>query len=178
MLEFLRFNYEIDKIKDNIIFDLKHQISVYKSLGDKYKDNEISVLKNSINMQQKQIISYSSRLKRWELIMNKDFSTLIYPSQVSIYGCGAIGRIFSQKIKNYTKVIEFIDRNPRQNDYQGIPVRSIKDSLTDDNTLIIILPTEYYEEIINELFKNKGFLPKVITIDAFLESARLLDPNF
>ena len=111
-------------------------------------------------------------------LLNTDFDTIKYPEKISIYGCGAIGRIFSQKIKDRCEIIEFIDRLPRQEYYDGIPVVTIQSSKADENTTIIIVPSQEYDLIEKKLLQGLKIIPKIMSIEQFLAKGRIIDPNF
>lgn len=113
-----------------------------------------------------------------ERITNTDYSTISYPDKVSIYGCGAIGRTLYQHIRDRVKVVEFIDRTPRQDFYDSVPVVTCKNAKSDRDTQIIIVPSYAYDEIVHDLTDALGFEPNAVGLEEFLAEGRVLDPNF
>lgn len=175
LIDFLISNYDSEKRKNNIFFDTKKELDYYKS---RLTNSEIEALKKQNNNLKKKNEELDSRLNRWLLLLNVDFSTIEFPSKVSIYGCGAVGRILYQKIREYCCVVEFIDLSPRQEFYDQIPVVRLKESKADKDTTIIVVPTYDYEKIVDKLVKHYIFQPKVIGLEEFLVQGKVIDENF
>ncbi len=176
LIEFLVNNYPVEKRKDNLIFDLKAELAITKKAN---KDRIIDELKEEIVKSNDKNVALSTRLALWMRIENTDYSDLEYPENIAIYGCGAIGRILSQKINGHGRISEFIDREPRQKEYQGIPVNRIEDSINKgSDSTIIVVPTYDFEKIEENLKKNLGNHIKVVRVQEWLSKARVIDPNF
>lgn len=166
LISFLEANYDNDKRKDNLIFDLKTELNIAKE--------QISILEKS-----KQVVD--SRNLRWMKLLNTDFDSISFPKRISIYGCGAIGRIFYQRAKGYCIVESFIDKLPRQQYYDNVPVMTIENSIMggiDKETTIIIIPSYDYDTIVDNMTNEYGFKPKMIKLEDFLSQGRIIDTNF
>lgn len=92
-----------------------------------------------------------SRCGRWEVMENTDLSTLKYPEKVSLYGFGAVGRAFCEQIKLYCTVEQFIDRQPKCKNFEGIPIHTIMDANINKDTVIIVIPTYDFKNIVKEI---------------------------
>lgn len=138
----------------------------------------IDALKSHVEFAYEENLKLRSRLARWMCVMNTDYSTIKYPDKLSIYGCGAIGRTFYNHVKDYVDIVEFIDRAPRQDFYKEVPVVNIKKAISDVNTLVVIVPSHEYEEIVAQLEGVKGKQMKTIRLEEFLANGKVLDPNF
>ena len=113
LIEYLISNYDEQKRKDNLIFALRLELEIYKR-----PFNESAV----IEQLKKEIKQLNYRLIRLTNVANADYSKVIYTEKISIYGFADIGKILYKNIKNYTNIIEFIDRSPREDFYDNIPV--------------------------------------------------------
>ena len=179
LIDYLTNNYPESKRKDNLIWDLRAELAIaQRNHGN--RDGIIKSLEKVIIEKAEENNSLVSRINRWNLIENKDFSTLVYPNCLAIYGCGAIGRIFSQKIGGYTKIIEFLDQRPRQEKYNNIPVNRPEDSdfKYSSDIPIVIIPSNEYDEITQKLKSTFGNQINTIRLENFLASARTIDSNF
>lgn len=177
LIDFCVNNYDVNKRKDNLIFDLQKEMAFMKK-ADASEDDKITFLKNKIIEQRRANIIIESSLRRWEKVVNSDYTSINYEGKISIYGCGAIGRTLYNYMKKRFSIIEFIDRSPRQAIYDGIPVNTIKDSISDKDTLIIIVPSYDLDKIRLDLARQYDFSPNTISIEEFLSKAKLLDPYF
>lgn len=169
LISFLEANYDNNKRKDNLIYDLRKELDNAKQLKE-----QISILAKS-----KQVVD--SRNLRWMKLLNTDFDSIKFPKKISIYGCGAIGKIFYQRAKGYCIVKSFIDKLPRQEYYNNIPVMTIENSIiegVDKETTIIIIPSYDYDAIVENITNEYGFKPKMIKLEEFLSQGRIIDPNF
>lgn len=179
LVNYLISNYDENKRKDNLIFDLQAELREAKRNNpEEGLLKRIDALKSHLEFAYEENLILRSRLARWMCVMNIDYSTIKYPDKLSIYGCGAIGRTFYNRVKDYVKVVEFIDREPRQDFYQGIPVVSIKKAVSDVNTLVVIVPSYEYEKIVAQLESVKGNQMKTLRLEEFLANGKVLDPNF
>lgn len=181
LIDYLKENYDNNKRKDNQIFDLKAELNNIKSMTTEityYNENK-NLKEQFINLvKSKQAID--SRNSRWMKLLNTDFDSIDFPKKISIYGCGAVGRIFYQRAKGYCTVVNFIDKLPRQEYYDNIPVMTIGDSIgsADKETTIIIIPSYDYDAIVEEITREYGFKPKMVKLEDFLLQGRIIDPNF
>lgn len=179
LINYLEENYDNDKRKENLIFDLRTELNVAKRKAAEvtyYNENE--GLKKQISNLLKTMQEIDSRNLRWMKLLNTDFDSINFPNKISIYGCGAIGRIFYQKVKNYCIVESFIDKMPRQEYYDNVPVMTIENSIRSKDTTIIIIPSYDYDAIVGNITNVYGFMPKMISLEEFLSQGKIIDPNF
>lgn len=175
LIEFCISNYDSIKRKNNLIFDLRAELSFLESYNS---DSQVETLKIKVQEQAKKIVRLDSRLARWERVINTDYSSIEYHGKISIYGCGAIGRTLYNYMKYYFDIIEFIDKTPRQNMYGQIPVNSILHSISDKDTLIIIVPSYDFDKIKSDLVESFTYEPNVIRIEEFLAKGTVVDSFF
>lgn len=179
LIDFCVKNYPSQKRKDNLIFDLKKELEIArKPKGDSFYAKEIERLQRCIIEGQENLNRAQQRNARWMRLLNTDFDTISFPEKICIYGCGAIGRIFYQKIREYCRVVEFIDKLPRQDFYHDIPVVTAKNSKPDREVEIVIVPSYDFQNIVDSLEKEYGFKPRAISLEEFLAQGKLIDPNF
>ena len=181
LIDFLEGNYDSDKRKDNLIVDLKAELNIAKQRATEITYyNENKGLKEQINNLVKSKQEVDSRNLRWMKLLNTDFDSIVFPKKISIYGCGAIGKIFYQRVKGYCRVESFIDKSPRQEYYDNVPVLTIEDSMrgADKETTIVIIPSYDYDAIVENITNAYGFIPKMIKLEEFLLQGRIIDPNF
>lgn len=101
-----------------------------------------------------------SRCGRWEIMESTDLSTLKYPDKISIYGFGAVGREFFQKISSYCTVEQFIDRQPQCESYEGVSIRTIPYADVHADTVILVIPTYDFEKIVEEIRETHPEIPR------------------
>ncbi|BBF45330.1 hypothetical protein lbkm_4097 [Lachnospiraceae bacterium KM106-2] len=179
LVDFCIANYDTNKRKDNMIFDLQSELKIARnSYTDLGLQKQIENLKLQITLKNKANNQLNSRLTRWMKVLNIDYCSLEFPEKVSIYGCGAIGRVFYNHIKDHTQVIEFIDQMPRQQYYDSVPVVKPLDSNCDRDTLLIIIPSYDYDNIVVRLQNILGFQPSAISLESFLDKGTVIDENF
>ena len=77
-----------------------------------------------------------------------------------------------------TNIIEFIDRSPREDFYDNIPVVKPENIKKDKDITIIVVPTYDYDSIVDDLTSNLGFTPKAIKLEEFLSTGKILGSNF
>lgn len=185
LINFLEENYDNDKRKDNLIFDLRAELNAAKRMVSEityYNENQI--LRETIKGMVKSRQVVNSRNLRWMKLLNTDFDSINFPKRISIYGCGAIGKIFYQRAKGYCNVECFIDKSPRQECYDNVPILTIEDSVKRGEqikeTTIIIIPSYDYNVIVENITNAYGFnpLPEMIRLEEFLSQGKIIDPNF
>ncbi len=180
LIKFCIDNYNQDKRKDNLIFNLQSELELAdkENISETVSAKMLENYKNRILERNEKITQLNSRLARWERVINTDYSSIEYSGKIAIYGCGAIGRTLYNYMKNDFDIIEFIDKRPRQEKYDGVPVSSIEHSISDMETLIIVVPSYDYEKIVLELAERFTFRPNTIKIEEFLVKGKVLDPYF
>lgn len=195
LVSYIVDNYPTDKRKDNIIFGLQSRINkltttpqcaVLENDIKRIKENllnrnEIVVEKTAQNESlQVQVYNLKKQLDSWMNLENIDFSKIDYPNSITIYGCGARGKILYQKIKSYVKVNEILDSNPKQDTYLDIPVRKPCDSNISyhSSDLIVVIPSRHFNAILSNLKELFGNDINVITIEDFINKGPIIDPLF
>lgn len=92
-------------------------------------------------------------------IETMDYDKVHIPGEIIIYGAGTIGKVFYNKIKNKCKILFFIDGNPKETNYEGIPVvQRNKMNKKYSNTAIVVTPCYEYQEIKEGLVNLYGDL--------------------
>lgn len=169
LIEYLISNYDEQKRKDNLILALQSELEIAKR---PFKESAV------IEQLKKEIKQLNYRLIRLTNVANADYSKVIYTEKISIYGFADIGKILYKNIKNYTNIIEFIDRSPREDFYDNIPVVKPENIKKDKDITIIVVPTYDYDSIVDDLTSNLGFTPKAIKLEEFLSTGKILGSNF
>ena len=145
---------------------------------DAKTEKEIIHLKRQIMKHRLANVRLENRLAKWEKILNTDYSCIHHAGKIAIYGCDTIGKtLYNQMKKQYT-IIEFIDRRPRRDKYDGIPVNMIENTISDENTLIIVIPSHDIDAIKLELRLKLKFSPKILSVEEFLAKMKVKDPYF
>lgn len=97
-----------------------------------------------------------------------DYNKAHIPEEMIIYGTGTIGKAFYHKIQNRCKILFFMDANPRETSYEGIPVvHRNKMNKKYFNTAIVITPCYEYQEIKGGLVNLYGELNIIALTDLF-----------
>ena len=134
------------KDKKEAIADLRRRVDVLerdRNKLDSYQKVYVSLLRQYSEMDGRDYVSYIA-----ENIKSRGWSTII------VYGCGPVGKLFADVLPQETvKIQAFIDKAPRENEYKGIPVYSIKNS---DNLkrcdCIIVTPVYMFRNILDDLY--------------------------
>lgn len=97
-----------------------------------------------------------------------DYNIVHIPEEMIIYGTGTIGKAFYHKVKNKCRILFFMDANPAESSYEGIPV-IFKNRMDRKyfNTAIIVTPCYEYQEIKEGLVNLYGDLNIVALTDFF-----------
>ncbi len=128
------------------IADLKRRIDILerdRNKLDSYQKVYVSLLRQYSEMNGRDYVSYIA-----ENIMKRGWSTII------VYGCGQVGKLLADLLPEETvKIQAFIDKAPRENEYKGIPIYSIKNA---DNLkkcdCIIVTPVYMFGTILDDLY--------------------------
>lgn len=164
----------------NTYFDYEENGHIfYQYLSDKYgfsrndffeyeAEEDFSIKKNR------------SRFEKWSKLVNIDFSTVKYPSSISIYGCGEIGKAFCKKIMPYCHIEQFIDKTPKIDMYKNIPVVTLHRAKIDSESVIVVIPTYDLEDIIMNI---KAIYPDVtdkniVSFEDFIKTGKIIDADF
>lgn len=121
-----------------------------------------------------------SRNHRWAKMENIDFSTVKYPVSLSIYGCGQIGKVFYKKIKDYCKVEQFIDGQPRADVYGDVQIVTVDQAVLNENSVIVVVPTYDFELIVEKIKNSHPYVcdDNIIKFDDFIGTGKIIDPEF
>ncbi|MEY8507835.1 DUF1796 family putative cysteine peptidase [Lachnospiraceae bacterium 42-17] len=134
-LDFCIGNYELDKRKNNLMFD-----------ADTYIENL-----------RKTAFIWRSRYELMYRLSTIDFSSIAVPEKVVIYGAGKVGRFLYERIKNRCTVKYFIDRITYEDSYKDIPVFNLNSEkeLIDYEAWIIITPVYDIQKIEKSLDESQ-----------------------
>lgn len=124
----------------------------------------------------KKQLSYYKLLLNWNLrdAKNERLGAYILEcgyKNVMIYGAGDLGKILFQKIKANVKVCAFIEKNPKVERIENIPILSCNNAKIEMNEIdcIIVTPIFDFESIRRELSnQNKKVL--IIPLDELIRS--------
>lgn len=102
-----------------------------------------------------------------------NYNKIHIPKEIIIYGTGTIGKAFYHKIKNKCRILFFMDANPTESSYEGIPV-ILKNRMDRKyfNTAIVVTPCYEYEEIKEGLVNLYGDLNIIALTDLFETGVR------
>ncbi|MDD3414287.1 MAG: hypothetical protein PHY47_09825 [Lachnospiraceae bacterium] len=121
LIEFLTSLVNESKNNRNLIFDLKKEVRYL----DVYKQRYDSLIK----------------------VLNFDIKKINIQNNVVIYGVGNVGKVFYNKIKDYYKVIYFIDKYSDDEMYDNIKILTLDNCNILENCTIIVTATYYFDEI-------------------------------
>ncbi len=138
--------YKHDKDNKNALNNLKSRIvdlETTRNKLDSYQKLYVALLREYSNLNKGGYQSYII-----DNLRKLGFSS------ITVYGCGPVGKLFVDVIGHESvKVSAFIDKDPRESDYNGIPVYSINDIERVAKTdCIIVTPVYIWGTILDELF--------------------------
>lgn len=91
------------------------------------------------------------------------------PAKIIIYGAGRIGKYFYNKVKAICQVLFFIDKSPREDAFDGVPVICYGDQLDIlVDTLVVVSACYEYEEVRTNLLKRYGEI-NIISLEDLYE---------
>ena len=156
--EYLVSNYDCQKLKDNLIFDLKHELyemQKYHNVQEVEKRAILDVDRAWSVVHERERIN-ESRVQRLLTLINIDFEKIILPLKVDIYGAGDIGKVLYNKIKNRCKIDCFIDSNPIEEMYDIVPIVRVDDYMAQNDKIIVVIPTYAFDAIREKLCNYCG----------------------
>ncbi len=122
----------------------------------------------------KKQLSYYKLLLHWNLCDTENEKLGAYLlgcgyKKVMIYGAGDLGEILYHKIKTCVNVGAFIEKNPKTEQIEGIPVLSCKDAglKMDDIDCIIVTPIFDFGSIQREL-SDKDSEVAIVSLDTLI----------
>ena len=107
------------------------------------------------------------RYKTLAKLVTHDFQKDTLSDTVIIYGAGVIGTELYQRIKNYTKVKCFIDKNKAGETFDNIEIISVDKLQHESKTKIIVSATYDLENIKSKLY-GKYCDEDIISLDDIL----------
>lgn len=146
MTEFLEYcgrNYPKDKLIKNSMFDKETEEREFQRMERRYRTLAAVSL--------------------------YDFSKIVLPPEIMIYGAGKIGQILYEKLKQYTKVKCFVDRDKDCTELKDISICSITDLDPETNAYIIVSTTYDFESIRENIQKRCKDI-KVVFLDQLIET--------
>lgn len=126
---------------------------------------------NMMFEQEKNIRKLDSLERRHALllhILKTDYSKIVLPNKIAIYGAGDNGKIFYEKVKNRCNVICFIDASPKEQYYDGVHIISLDNYIAKSDVSIIITPIYEKDEIAANLKAVCKSEIEIIPIDRVL----------
>lgn len=111
---------------------------------------------------------------RYELLLKIDkidIHEINLPEKIIVYGAGNIGKRFFQKIRNKCMVLLFLEQNPNDKFYEGIPIIHYDEYRSEQYSQIpiVVTPCYEYQEIKAALTKRYENI-NVIPLTDFLTS--------
>lgn len=106
------------------------------------------------------------------MIARCDFSKLEIPDKIIIYGAGDIGKLFCDRIYEYTQVECFLDKAPFEEQYKGIPIIKPDEYTLQSDITVIVIPTYDFKEIkeiLQSIWNNKI---QIIRMEEFFNSVQ------
>lgn len=121
-----------------------------------------------IKAEEKRRIS-DSRYKRLLMLVKKTVNREMIPSRIIIYGAGDIGKLFYEKIKDFCCVSFFVDANPMESEFNGIPIKNVIEINAEavKDTEVAIIPTYDKLQIMNALKCRCGDDVRCIPMEDF-----------
>lgn len=146
IIEFLQNNIAVSSVTSNLNWDRKLEFEKMGKASD--------ILKHR----------YSIAIS----LLNDDLKRSLIPENIVIYGAGNIGKAFFNKIREICSVECFIDGNPKENEYKGIPILPLSrvNEIVCDNFII----TPSYDIVnIENWFSEYYRKVNLISIDTLFE---------
>lgn len=107
------------------------------------------------------------RYKTLTTLITYDFRKDVFPDAVIIYGAGVIGTELYKRIKNYTKVRCFVDKNKSGGEFDNVKIISVDDLRYENRTKIIVSAAYDFENIKSKLC-DKYSNEDIISLDDIL----------
>lgn len=126
---------------------------------------------NMMFEQEKNIKKLYSLERRHALLLHllkTDYNKIVLPDKIAIYGAGDNGKIFYDKVKDRCNVTCFIDSNPKEQCYDGVPVIFIDNYRVQRDVTIIITPIYEIDKIVANLEVVCKSKIEIIPIDKLL----------
>lgn len=159
------FSYAASNMKE-----LRSLFDSNKGLIDYFVNNydEKKRYKNMVFDLQKENASLEYRYYLMTRIDKMDLAEIDLPDEIVIYGAGAVGKHFYQRIKEKCGVAFFIDKSPKENVYDGIEIFRIGNPIDCSNEIpIIVTPCYEYVEIKEKLLNLYGEMNVISLEDLF-----------
>lgn len=86
----------------------------------------------------------------------------------------ALGRTFCRQIRKYCGVEQFIDRQPPCESFETIPIYKISDANINTDTVVIVIPTYDFENIVSRLLEIQPSIRKenIVKFEDFVSKGR------
>ena len=126
-----------------------------------------SLIRNSVfarELEEKHYYLTEYRYKILTGLLAHDFSKDVFPSEVIIYGAGALGMELYRKIKNYTKVKCFIDMNKAGTEFEKVKIISV-DDLKYEKGIEIIVSTAYDFAKIKDILSTRYSIEDIVSLE-------------
>lgn len=161
-------NMDDNRRKDNLIFDL---LKENEKLENGYAGTGVEKLYiQRLDEVYKQVRSDEVRIHQLVKIAEVNWDTIELPSAIIIYGAGNIGKLLLSKIQNKCSVECFLDKNPRESSYKGVPILPITEINSVKSSVIIIVPTYDWWNIVEQLEAEAVFNFKMLALEDVLDN--------
>lgn len=142
LIEYLIRNYDSEKRTENLYFDQKNEMM---------RMNWI----NTMNA----------------LIDSTDFSKKNNKYPIVIYGASDIGAHLLNSISGMFVIKCFVDKFFDDNNFKGIPVYNLRNYKHEKDTIIVVTPVKFMDQIINDLVNKCNVSPKdIVSLINFCKS--------
>lgn len=144
VIEFLQSNIAVSDLISNIIWDRESELK----------------------METKNKMILNSRYNIAIRLLKNDLNPFLIPQNIVIYGAGNIGKAFFDKCEGVCSNIEcFIDKNPKEREYKGIPILSL-DQINEISCENYVITSTYDIDNIKSWFLKKRPNAELISIDS------------
>ena len=136
-LQFCAAGYDVVSVMDNLIFDRKKEAEHLR--GMEWDQKRFDTLRR---------------------LVNTDFTQADLASSIIIYGAGAIGSFFYEKIRGKCRVLCFVDQEKRGS-IDGIPIKRIEEICFDEKSVFVVTATYDYKNIYDRI---RGYSNKAVVL--------------
>lgn len=172
--DLLRDLFDTNDDLQNFIIDNFDEYRRYRNLVfDLQKENRrLQQKKESLEQGIEYLQYMEKRYDIYRKIDNIDEDKIKLPDEIIIYGAGNLGKKFYEKIKEKSKVLCFVDRNPEESSYENVPILNFNEFICKKNSggydvPVVITPAYIFEEIYSDLIDIDKKMKIISVIDCF-----------
>lgn len=134
------------------------------------KKNMIFDLQKELQLANKDLQVMSSRYQLAQKIAMTDFFGLNIAKKIVIYGAGAIGKMFYDRIEGFSEVECFIDVRLGGDSYKGVPIISFQEVDEKYNDTVIVVTPTYDMDCIREQLQLRCKNADILSLDDILSN--------